>query len=110
MFAHNYSVSILFPVVLVESVSECLLELNLDSFIVQTLTEAPDTANEFGNSERSFTVFGLRDDAVDPSVSVLGHIVNRTVEGKRLGRGSVLPTLAENVSLHFGKLDGKVGL
>jgi hypothetical protein len=96
--------------VLLESVTECLLELNLDAFTLQLLAEAPDIADEFGNrdSASSFTVFGLRDGDVDDSVSTLGHVVNRTVEGKKLRHGSVLPTLAANVSLHFGKTADKV--
>lgn len=88
-----------------ESVTECLLELNLDEFTLQLLQEASDIADQLGNpdSDGSFTVFGVADGDTDESVSTLGHIVNKTVQGKRLRHGTVLQTLAENVSLHSGR-------
>lgn len=100
----------LVPLVLRESVVDCLLELNLDAFTLQLLAEDPDVADDLvnGDSAASYTVFGLSDDDVDPSASTLGHVVNRIVQGKKLRHGTVLKTLAANVSIHIGKTEDKV--
>ena len=102
---YDFLVSLSFSAVLMESVTECLLELNLDAFTLQLLAQDADAADELGNGDStdSFTVFGLRDEDIDESASTLGHIVNRTVQGKQLRHGTVLKTLAANVSLHFGR-------
>ena len=96
-------VKLFFFSVLQDSVTECLLMLELNSFTLQLITEARDTANQLGNgnSGNRFTVFAFNDSAADAAPN--GHIVNASIEGKRLLDGSILLTLAENVSIHIRK-------
>lgn len=92
-----------------ESVTDCLLELELDEFTLRLLTDFPDTANQLGSSDgkAGFTVFGVNDMSFNSSTNTLGHVVNGTVRGKRLRTGTVLQTLAENVFLHIRRIGDK---
>ena len=91
--------------VLRESVADCLLELNLQSFTIQLLTESLELTEEFGDAESSegYTIFALTDaslEGVEVPDSLLGYVVDGTF---RIKDGKVFPTLAEDVYLHIGK-------
>ena len=95
-------------VVLMDSVADCLLELDLQSFTVELLSEAPEVVDELGSGDtnNSYTVFGLSDEELesrDLPVGLLGHVLNRTVESKHLTDGRVLQTLVPEVFLHIRK-------
>ena len=84
--------------VLRESVADCLLELNLESLLTESL-------EEFGDAESSedYTIFALNDtslEGVEVPDSLLGYVVDGAF---RFEDGMVFPTLAEDVYLHIGK-------
>jgi uncharacterized surface protein with fasciclin (FAS1) repeats len=90
---------------LADSVAVCLLDLNLESFVVELIDDAPEIIPSLGNEENNnrFTIFALNSstmDQLDTSVNVLGHLVNGTVEKKGLRYGAVFPSLREDVFLH----------
>ena len=97
-------ISFLSPV-LRESLANCLLELNLDSFNAQLTAEAPELTAELEDSNNSYIILALANaslEGMEPPASLLGHVVNVTFEGKYFVR--VLPTLAEDVYLHIERV------
>lgn len=93
------------------TVTDCLLELNLTSFISELLASAPALLGQLGNEKPNdqFTVFGVRDEGfASGPISAQGHIVDRRVEGKKLFGGLVLKTEAPDIFLHVGRAQDKV--
>ena len=92
-----------------ESVADCLLELNLELFTVQLLTESPEFTEELGNAEssESYTIFALTDaslEGVEAPDSLLGHVADGFVRGRYCTNGKVLSTPVDDVYLHIGKV------
>ena len=94
---------------LTDSVAVCLLDLDLESFVVELINDAGDVIPLLGqsDSEDRFTIFAINASALDEfddPVNARGHIVNGTVDKKYLGYGNdVFRTLRENVFLHVVK-------
>ncbi len=100
-----------FNAVLSDSVSECLFDLDLESFVTELINDASDVIPLLDSSddEACFTIFALNSSEVDSSVNALGHIVNGTVMRKFLKHGDVFRSLRENVFLHVVRgVDSKV--
>ena len=91
--------------------TECLLDLNLTSFVGELLSSAPALLGQLGNENTNdqFTVFAVKNEGfASGPISAQGHIVNKTVLGKQL-LGLVLKTQsAGNVFLHVGRAKDKV--
>ena len=90
--------------------TECLLELNLTSFVGELLSSAPVLLGQLGNENTNdrFTVFAVRDEDFNGPISAQGHIVNKTVLGKQLLGGLVLKSQSPDVFLRVGRAKDKV--